>query len=1369
MTILLAGSLLHADDRDLLRATGAAPNVLLILDSGASMVHDPRSNTINFPAGGDDEGDYTSYLESQYGAAVLEDKIGPDYEAKLNQGSKLVQAKAALRAFFSAGFDFNYGFSYYEKKAISIKYLDSIYRVKEMLDTDGDGVGDTAQTAMLDGTLPGTPLRFGDSVNMRGHSSPAPFYPLRYGRDGTEMVIERFDPFAGNRGYHAAGDSPAFGDIRLVSMLVDPGRIDPMTGRATPLAQLTDAERTSDSMWYYPAFDYHQLVAGQWIRAGLNGSKTWEEVAVHHGIDTSAPDWTQALHDWVVPEIWSHQIGSKELYIGEFYQKYDGSNWVLDPTIRGKVTLVEFEQPFVLYDHPYTEASPGAGTLSSVDYQGSADCVGYLENGDGGKTPIVQLSKPDPTDGSTDDNRRLIDSYLNPQWTPIFYFPTNSTDFLPTVRENYIPMTETITAIGRRPIKDTVNDAKFYFTHTISGRTDPLAMCRRNFLILITDGEDSCSGGQAICSAADHFPGAIHTIYLGSEGNANNPDMTDVQCIADRSGGDYFVAGDEDELIAALMSIARDIEERTRGFSSPMVPSVETSTKQVAYISTFTPYQDRSIWQGHLRAYPIDPTTGVVADLAPKHSPKPSTALWDAGNALAPRWDWGDVLTGSIYGRSTDPRDIYYGLDNSGTPTRRIFAYPGDGGSEYSRRAELGERIFGSWASDASGELPEEKVDLHNVLDFMRGVRYGTNDAGDRIGLRDILYDHDGNEISSSSYHWCGAVGDLGAGTGDTGGCAPGEEVLGIEKLGDIFHSTPQRMAAPACFACYNSNYQDYATFLDTHKHRRTVLFAGSNDGMMHAFDAGLWDPDGEKDEPAQYDTGTGRELFAWVPDAVMIKFPQLSREPLQDWTVDGTSTVADVYIDKSFSGTPASSDREWRTLLLWGERRGGRSYVALDITQPDPYSGGEPTVTGKLSFETRTRHGTDPVTGDVVPVLTWDAASAGHLRADSSRDPACAAGGSGCSGSWPDFRWEFTDTSDEDSNTEPDLGQTWSRPLVGFVKTGGSNGTEDRMVMFFGGGYSPLGVHAAASRVTGNFVYGVDVETGKILLKKQVDGMVPGDIQALDLDLDGFLEKLYFGTTAGNVYRIDLTVVGTPGADGRVRNWTPVKIFDAVGYQPFFMRPTLVPVSFNIDGSADLAIAIGAGNRDAIFEKNILPHRFYTFLDPPSGTVITDAVLQPLNLNSAAADAAANYLQSGTTEGWYLDLYDSASTENWEKVNTPALILGSYIVFSTFNPTAHVTAIPIYADDGVTIIGYTCRRGGSARTYVVDLFNADPQPGEARFQDLGDGTAMATEPVVYLGADGKIHVVQATDNLQMKEPVSSKDAQVMMVDWKEK
>ncbi|HPQ43425.1 MAG TPA: PilC/PilY family type IV pilus protein [Syntrophales bacterium] len=97
--------------------------------------------------------------------------------------------------------------------------------------------------------------------------------------------------------------------------------------------------------------------------------------------------------------------------------------------------------------------------------------------------------------------------------------------------------------------------------------------------------------------------------------------------------------------------------------------------------------------------------------------------------------------------------------------------------------------------------------------------------------------------------------------------------------LGDILHSEP-------AIIHYSST--------------STILFAGSNDGMMHCFD----DSD-------------GRERWAFIPPN------QLGRLPLL-LTADH-----DYFVD----GSPVVHEGTSQKILFFGERRGGNNYYALDVS----------------------------------------------------------------------------------------------------------------------------------------------------------------------------------------------------------------------------------------------------------------------------------------------------------------------------------------------------------------------------------------------------------------------------------------------------
>ena len=120
-------------------------------------------------------------------------------------------------------------------------------------------------------------------------------------------------------------------------------------------------------------------------------------------------------------------------------------------------------------------------------------------------------------------------------------------------------------------------------------------------------------------------------------------------------------------------------------------------------------------------------------------------------------------------------------------------------------------------------------------------------------------------------------------------------------KLGDIFHSTPVLVQPPFLV----TNDSSYSTFKADNANRPSVLLAGANDGMLHAFL--------ESD---------GSEQWAFItPDQLNdLKDLTFTIAP-HNFYVDASPIAADVKI-----GT-------WKTIVVFGERRGGRTYYALDIT----------------------------------------------------------------------------------------------------------------------------------------------------------------------------------------------------------------------------------------------------------------------------------------------------------------------------------------------------------------------------------------------------------------------------------------------------
>lgn len=133
--------------------------------------------------------------------------------------------------------------------------------------------------------------------------------------------------------------------------------------------------------------------------------------------------------------------------------------------------------------------------------------------------------------------------------------------------------------------------------------------------------------------------------------------------------------------------------------------------------------------------------------------------------------------------------------------------------------------------------------------------------------------------------------------------------------LGDIIHSNPVHVAAPkASFSL--AGYSDYKNKLIAdggQADRAPRVYVGSNDGMVHAFDA-----------------ETGNEVYAYIPSMIIDDLNKLLPSPFDHhYFVDGQLSAGDANF-----GTDLSPD--WRTVLVGGLGSGGKGLFALDITNPD-------------------------------------------------------------------------------------------------------------------------------------------------------------------------------------------------------------------------------------------------------------------------------------------------------------------------------------------------------------------------------------------------------------------------------------------------
>ncbi|WP_082794242.1 pilus assembly protein [Thauera humireducens] len=131
--------------------------------------------------------------------------------------------------------------------------------------------------------------------------------------------------------------------------------------------------------------------------------------------------------------------------------------------------------------------------------------------------------------------------------------------------------------------------------------------------------------------------------------------------------------------------------------------------------------------------------------------------------------------------------------------------------------------------------------------------------------------------------------------------------------LGDLVESTPNYVGRPK-FSYTDPGYEAFKT---ANAGRGGTIYVGSNDGMLHAFDA-----------------ADLTERWAFIPSIVIPSLSLLADQnygTLHRYYVNGSPVVSDICT----SNCTDAASAVWKTVLIGGLNGGGRGYYALDVTNP--------------------------------------------------------------------------------------------------------------------------------------------------------------------------------------------------------------------------------------------------------------------------------------------------------------------------------------------------------------------------------------------------------------------------------------------------
>ena len=807
--------------------------------------------------------------------------------------------------------------------------------------------------------------------------------------------------------------------------------------------------------------------------------------------------------------------------------------------------------------------------------------------------------------------------------------------------------------------------------------------CRRPVLLVVSDLESNCPGEAPLAEVL-----GMNAETGGREGVSTwifDVGTRGLGALVNAGSGRVVPIASRDELRRELRSALGVLAATPRSFAAAAVPPAAADADEVTYLTRFVPRQESPVWEGHVHAFRRPLPAGALEGAAAAHP----NHLWDAADVLlsqAP--DAGDLSL--PLGRG----ELRIG---AGVHQRRLLYAVGGADSRVPRTRSF----FGPYAagdSPAPGmDLNAARKDLWRAMGIVGDAFTFANDPDD---VTELFALH-GPDAAAAHEVFRYTYGVKEVQPRDDDGLPVGGPVSYV--LGDTFHARPLVVGGPAKgrYLARPDLFPGYQELVSLQARRRKVLIVASNDGQLHAFDAGRFQG-GVVD--GAYDHGTGVELFAYVPRPLLATVTALA-DPRSGhrWGLDGTPAASDVFIDPRHGGRgsadpPKAADREWRTVLVGGMRRGGRGYYALDLTRPDA-----------MIAETKK-------IGSAKVAIGWKPARPSQVVPDCFQrtgDPKKDAGACDPPGSeYPAVLWELSD---------PDLGDTWSSPDVGAIRVIEGALETLRYVAVFGGGMDPSGRLRDAEVTLGRFLYMVDVETGAILYKRRLEGAAASAPAAVDVDRDGVLDRVYVGTTEGLLYRVDLDPPAS--LDGGVitdKRWEPYAIFDTASGSfdggvfepdPSTRKPIFFPPSVIFSSRLGrYALAFGTGNRENLWaSEQPTGNRFYLFADDGDTLHPDDLPRYEHHFEDVTGQEGLgrDLLQESDDgrRGWFIRL---GATH--ERVMGPATAISGVNVFPTFVPETNGD-------------GSLCSRRGVSRVYTQLTSNGAEVPAPGGDGGGDDGT----------------------------------------------
>jgi len=283
-----------------------------------------------------------------------------------------------------------------------------------------------------------------------------------------------------------------------------------------------------------------------------------------------------------------------------------------------------------------------------------------------------------------------------------------------------------------------------------------------------------------------------------------------------------------------------------------------------------------------------------------------------------------------------------------------------------------------------------------------------------------------------------------------------------------------------------------------------------------------------------------------------------------------------------------------------------------------------------------------------------------------------------------PTLKWRkgcFTNNTADDSNCSSGwtgIGQTWSKPLIGYLSGYVDGSSNPKPVLIFGGGYDTCEdtdsqTRCAATPRKGANIWFVDADTGAILRTYPTNYSVAGDV-FVTRDSGSNVTAIHAVDTGGYLYRIN---VGSTNADASVfTSWSSngaatdidiAHLSEANHARKFVFGPDVVRYPTHN------AVLVGTGDREHPLYNDyacgdysetagaFVTNQFFMIKDSV-GTSYPATLITPSDLTDVTSDTAGGTAIGAS--GWRFELGQC------EQVVNKALAIAGVVYFGTHQPS---------------------------------------------------------------------------------------------------